>query len=70
MKEWKTKPCRTLAHCWSTTGASLLGTLAWLSGQEADPLAQEPRDPPIPLAPSSPGLSQQVSHSRQWLISE
>lgn len=58
MKEWKTKPCRTLAHCWSTTGASLLGTLAWLSGQEADPLAQEPRDPglhPFLLPPPPQG---------------
>ena len=61
-------PHHAPARCWSSAGASKLGALAWLSGQEAGPLAWTARVPPAPFG--SPGLSQQVSHSRQWLISE
>lgn len=69
MKEWKTIPGSLLVYNWGLyAGGSSLAFLA--GGRPPGPGAQGPRAPPIPLAPSSPGLSQQVSHSRQWQISE
>lgn len=54
IQEWEARPCHTLVQRWSVTGASLLGALAWLSGQEADPLAWGARALPIPPCPLLP----------------